>query len=380
MSENVHRRPDAVADLEAADAAYRDVVAEIESHGEENVEAVADAYDRATTLLARYEAQATGTGRSNFQKFVEFKSKFSSLVEGLDDDLPARDAFEAAGDRVDKNRLNESDFERARDDLEPAKGVADLLDDRREARSRYRKRLKETHRALEAAEADLADRERLVELGAADLDAPVEEIRDPIESYNDAVNEAFAEFRRESSARAVLDFVATTRSYPLVEFDRPPENLREYVENREVGEEPLTKLLKYARYSNSKLSHYVGDPGALKRAVATNETYLERLDADPLELDWPPRSATDLKWRVEELVSVVGRFAPEAVVADLREVQRAVHDEARFERLRTAAEAEAQLSDAEREKVENGEVTAEIEDLKARISALEDSLEAYPDR
>lgn len=371
---------DLPAALAEADANYRDVEARIEEYGEETVEAVADACDRATDMMNRYEGQATGTGRENFKHFIEFQEKFSSLVEDLSDDLPKYDAFEAADDRFDKRRLNESDFEAARADLRPANDIAGLLDERRKARNRYR----EVRRDVKATIADLRDeiedRERLVELGDANLDAPVEEIRKPIEAYDEAVSEAFAEFKSEASAREVLEFVAATEDYPLVEFRDPPENLREYVESREVGAEPIRDLLKYARYSNSKLDHYVEDPAALKRAVATNETYLERLDADPLLLGWPPDSAAELRWRVEELVSVVSRFAPEEVVARLRDVQGVVRDEERFEQLRTVAEAEVELSDAEREKVASGEVESELEDLRARKHRLEDALAEYPER
>jgi hypothetical protein len=371
---------DLPARLADADAAYRETDERITEYGEETVERVADAYDRVTDLLAKYEGKATGTGRENFQKFVEFKAQIGSLVEDLSDDLPAKDAFEAAGDRFDKNRLNERDFEEGRADLESAAEIAGLLDDRQEALARYRSVRRKIRSAIADLRGEIAERERLVELGDADLDAPVEEIRDPIETYNETVSEAFAEFRSEASAREVLDFLATTEDYPLVEFRDPPENLREYVQHDETGTESITDLLKYARYSNSKLDHYVDDPGALKRAVATNETYLERLDADPLQLDWPPRPAADLRWRVSELVSVIARFAPEGVVADLRAVQSVVRDEETFERLRTVAEAEAELSDAEREKVESGAVEAELAELRERKAELEDALAEYPER
>ncbi|USZ67012.1 hypothetical protein NGM10_09750 [Halorussus salilacus] len=381
MSEQATRStPDVIADLADADAEYREIDERIGEYGEETVEEVADAHGRATDLMARYEERATGTGRENFRKFVEFKGKFASLVEDLPEDLPAYDAFDAAGDRFDKNRLNERDFEGAREDLEPAAEVAGLLEDRREALSQYRGLRRDVERAVSAVENEIADRERLLELGDADLDAPVEEVRDPIESYNDAVSDAFDDFRREASARDLLDFVETTHDYPLVAFERPPENLRRYVGDREAGTEPIPDLLKYARYSNSKLDHYVDDPAALKRAVATNETYLERLDADPLRIEWPPRPAADLRWRVKELVSVVARFAPEEVVADLRDVQSVVRDEERFERLRTAAEADEQLSDAERRKVESGAVEEELAELRERKEKLDAALAEYPER
>lgn len=366
--------------LTDADADYRDADERISDYDEETVDQVADAYQRATDLLDRYEGQATGTGREQFKKFIEFQDRFQSMVDDLDDDIPKRDAFEAANDRFDKRRLSESDFEAGRAKLEPAGDVAGLLDERREALERYRNARRDIRSAIAELRDQITDRERLVELGDADLDAPVEDIRDPIESYNEAVSEAFAEFTSEASAREVLDFVAATEDYPLVEFRDPPDALREYVQRRETGTEPISDLLKYARYSNSKLGHYVDDPGALKRAVATNETYLERLDSDPLQLDWPPKSAADLRWRVDELVSVVGRFAPEEVVADLRAVQSVVRDEETFERLRTVAEAEAELSDAEREKVASGEVGDELAELRERKEELETLLSEYPER
>ncbi|MFC7081739.1 DUF7118 family protein [Halorussus caseinilyticus] len=286
-------RSDLSASLADADAAYRDVDADIADYGEATVETVADAYDRATDLLDRYEGQATGTGRENFKNFIQFQDAFASLVEDLPDEMPGRDAFEAANDRFDKRRLSEDDFERARADLEPAGEVAGLLAERRAALERYREVRREVGHAIADLREDIADAERLVELGEADLDAPIEKIRDPIETYNDAVSEAFAEFKAETGAREVLSFVAATHDYSLVGFRDPPETLREYVETREAGTETIGDLLEYARYSNSKLDHYVEDPAALKRAVATNETYLERLDADPC--NWrgrrnPPRS------------------------------------------------------------------------------------------
>jgi hypothetical protein len=366
--------------LADADDAYREVERKIEECGEETVERVADAYGSAIDMLARYEGQATGTGRENFKQFIQFQDEFATLVEDLPDDLPERDAFEAANDRFDKRRLSEDDFEAARAGLEPAGEIAGLLDEREAALNEYREVRREIGRAIGDLREEIGDRERLVELGDADLDAPIEDIRDPIETYNEAVSEAFSRFKSEASARELLRFVAATHDYSLVEFRDVPDALREYVETREVGTEPVSDLLKYAGYSNSKLDHYVEDPAALKRAVATNETYLERLDAGPLQLDWPPKSAAELRWCVEELVSVVARFAPEEVVADLREVQSVVRDEETFERLRTAAEAETELADSEREKVASGEVADELETLRARKQKLESALEEYPDR
>ncbi len=367
--------PELAEELRAASEARERVASDIETLGEDDVRAVADAHDEATTLLDRYVDTATGSG--NFEAFVEFESEFESLVEGLDDDLPEREAFEEAGEIVDQRRLSESHFERGREALAPAAEVAALLEERTDARRRYR----DARAAVATRRDELRERidrlEHLRTLGEADLDAPVEEVREPVGAYDDAVREAFEHFRAEESARTVLRFVAATRQYPLVDYRSPPEDLREYVETRDAGAESIATLLEYAEYSNSKLDHYVDDPMALKRAVATNQTYLRRLSADPLTVGWPPPPAEDLLWRINELRPVVSRFADEDVVARLRAVATLARED-RYARLRESAVARAELDDEERERLASGAVDAELEAARGELSAVEELLEEYP--
>jgi hypothetical protein len=361
----------AAADVEAVEDDIADV-------GESRVRAVADAYDRATDLLDRYEETATGSGRETFKNYLEFQDRFLELVEGLDDDVPARDAFEAANERLDKRRLNDADFEAAREILAPAADRAELLARREQARQRYRDARRDVLERVDALDERIESLERLERLAEADLDAPVEELRDPVSAYNDAVTEAFQTFRRESSARAVLSFVRATRAYPLVEYRRPPADLVRYVEQNPAGENPIPTLLEYADYSNSKLSHYVDDPGTLKSRVAVDRTYLERLGPGPLTVSWPPPSATELRYRVDELISLVARFAPESVVARLRTVRDLTLDEPRYERLRRSAVAREQLTPAERERVASGRVADELADARAARNRLAEALDAHP--
>ncbi|WP_327050820.1 DUF7118 family protein [Halomicrococcus gelatinilyticus] len=369
---------DRVAALRDADEAYREVDAAIAERGEATVERVADAHRRATDLLDRYEERATGTG--DFEAFVRFQGEFTDLVEDLPDDLPQRDAFERAEDVLDRRRLSERHFEQVREELAAAREIAALLDERAETCERYR----DARRAVSRRTADLDDRvadlERLLELGDADLAAPVDHVRDPIEAYDEAVAAAFAEFRREASAREVVAFLAATENYPLVEFAPPPQALREYVADADVADEPIPDLLEYAGYSRSKLDHYVDDPARLKRCVATNETYLDRLDAGPLQVGWPPRPASELRWWCEEAVRVVDRFAPPSVVERLHDVAALARDEDEFERVRTAARARAELTDEERRRLEDGAVAAELEEARAERDRLEDALAEYPER
>ncbi|WP_435146754.1 DUF7118 family protein [Halobaculum sp. P14] len=348
----------------AAEAAVRDV-------GEDALEAVADAVERADGLLRRYEDSATGTG--DFEAYLEFQSQFAELAESLPDDLPARDAFDAANDIVDQRRLSDADFADARDALAPARDLADRLAERERAEDA----VADAERRATDRLAELDDRidslERLLELGAADLSAPTERLRDPISSYNDAVTDAFDRFRREEPARTVLRVVDDAASFPLVDAGPVPAELREYVESHAAGDEPVPTLLEYADYSQSKLSHYVDDTDAFRTTVPVHRTALDRLSADPYTVDWPPAPAGELRAVAGELVSVTAKFADEEVVARVRRVGR-LADRDDYDRLRTAAEAEARLGPGERDRLERGGVQRELDAVRAARSTLADAL------
>lgn len=373
MSDAADRLRDAAREVEAAE----DAVAE---RGEDTLRRVQEAYDEATALLDRYEGRATGSGGEEFQAFVEFQDRFSTTVEGLDDDLPHRDAFETALDSVDKRRLSESDFESAREALAPAREAVAVLERRREAYDEYSEARRDAGKRLSAVREEIEDLEHLQELGDADLDAPVDRLRDPIEAYDDAVVDAFRDFRLDASAREVLDWAASAGHYHLVDVPEPPQDLKAYVDGNEAGDLTIPKLTEYAGYSRSKLDHYVDDPDELKRRVATERTYLDRLDGTSLTIGWPPAPAEETRYRVDDLVSLVSRFTGEDVVARLREIADLARDEDTFSRLRTAAVARAELGDRERERVKSGAVQRELEELRDEKAELERVLDEYDRR
>jgi len=361
---------DAAAELRAA----RDAVAD--RGGVDALETVASAVRTAERKLDGYEESATGTG--DFQSYVEFQEAFATLVEDLDDDLPERGAFEDALECTEKRRLSVSDFDAAREALGPARDLASLRErlaaaraDFADARRRASDRLRDVEDGIEA-------RERLLELGNADLDAPVEDLREPVTAYDDAVTDAFASFRREASAREVVGVLADAAAYPLVDVAAPPAELREYVDAHDAGEHTIPELLEYAGYSQSKLEHYVDDPTALRTAVGTRRTYLERLDGSGFTIGWPPPAAETLQYVTRELLSVVPGFASEDVAARLQAVrERAWDDE--YERLRTAAVALAELGDAERDRLASGIVSEELDALERERDDLTAALEETDD-
>jgi len=363
-------------DLDRAASAYERAREKVAEAGEDRIQRLADEHERLLEIFDRYEEEATGDG--DFRTFIEFQEAMAEFTEGLPDDLPERERFEEVDDVMQQRRLTESDFARARDVLDPIAREVGLLEERRATRDRYQALRKRARQRIRDLDGRIADLESLLELGEADLDAPVEELRDPIAAYDDAVAEAFVEFKRDASARAVLSFVAATRAFPLVPYREPPDDLYEYVRTQPPGTEPIPRLLEYAEYSKSKLDHYVDDADALKRNVATNGTYLRRLDAEPLTVGWPPPPADRLRWRVRELIQVTGRFAPDEVVTRLRTV-RALPDETDYERLRASAEAREKLTDEQRRRLASGAVADDLaaaRDARERLRAKLDALSA----
>ena len=323
-------------DLEQIEARIADL-------GRDRVEAAVDAYRRAHRVLAQYEEDAVGSG--DFASYVRFEGAFADAVD-VGDDALAADAFAAADEAVDKRRLSESDFAAARDALEPVEAYVDLLNDRDDAVDDYRAARKEAIAAKKSLDARLEELRDVADMADADLTADVDRIREPITAYNDAVREAFREFTKSASARELFAFLDRADSTPFVDVDVPPTDLAEYVADYAAGEEPLPTLLDYADYSNSKLEHYVDDPGALRTAVAVHRTYIERLDAEPLTIEWPPAAGDELAYEIDELIPLVSRIAADETIATLRTIRDLARSE-EYERLRRAAEVRDALDDAE---------------------------------
>ncbi|ELZ48877.1 hypothetical protein C464_05685 [Halorubrum coriense DSM 10284] len=366
----VHEAGEAAARLRERYDELRRIESRIDGHGRDRVEAVADAYRRAHRILDRYEEDAVGSG--DFESYVRFRGEFGEAVD-VDDDLPAGEAFEAADDAVDKRRLSDEDFASAREALEPAGEFVDLLEAYDDAVDDYRASRKAAREALKRLDSRLDELREVAEMADADLDADLGRLREPIESYDEAVLEAFRELFKSASAREVFDFLDRADGTPFVDVDVPPTDLAEYVETHAAGEEPPATLLEYADYTNSKLDHYVDDPGALRTAVAVHRTYLERLDGEPLTLDWPPKPGDELAYEIDELVPLVGRIADDDAVATLRSVRELARTD-EYERLRRAAEVRHALDGDDLALIERGEADDRLAEAERTRSVVDDVL------
>ena len=373
--------PDAIDDpiLAAGEAAAElreryDELRRLESRiadlGVERVEAAADAYRRAHRVLDQYEEDAVGTG--DFGSYVQFEGAFANAVD-VDDDTPAADAFAAADETVDKRRLSERDFAAAREALEPAGDFVDLLTDRDEAVDEYRAARKAAKDARDALADRLAELREVAQMADADLDADVDRLREPVAAYNDAVREAFRSYYRSASAREMFDFIERADATPFVDIDLPPPDLRAYADDHAAGEEPLPTLLEYADYSASKLDHYVDDAGALRTAVAVHKTYLDRIDAAPLTVDWPPAPGDELAYEIDELIPLVSRIADEETVATLRSIRGLARSE-EYERLRRAAVVRDALDEPELALLRTDEIDDRLAEAERTLSLVDDVL------
>jgi hypothetical protein len=177
----------------------------------------------------------------------------------------------------------------------------------------------------------------------------------------------------------VLALAASASERALVDLPAPDDELLAFVRRAEVGTEPVTRLLEYADYSRSKLDHYVDDPAAIKRVVATRRTYLDRLSAAPLTVGWLPPPPATLRRQADADESVVRQFADEETVALCREVRRATRRED-YGDLRRAALARDELTAEQRRLVRDGTLADEIDALEAERDRLAAALEEYPER
>jgi DNA repair exonuclease SbcCD ATPase subunit len=366
---------DPVADLREAVLAYERARERVDEHGEADLERLADAHQNAHRTVESYGERAVGTG--DFEAYVRLQEEVASIVESLPEDLPGREHFEAIDDTLDRRTLRERDLETVRDHLERANELAARLEERETAARELVEARNRARQHAEDLDERIAELERLQNLGEADLDAPVAELREPIERYDDAIAAAFARSRRDEPARTVIDRVATAAAYPLVDITEPPDELQRYLQTYAAGSEPIATLLEYAEYSRSKLAHHVDDPATLKREIATRRTYLEELDAEALTVGWPPPPAERLWWETREIRSVAARFADDETLAALRDVRRLAKRED-YDRLRRAAAARVDLSEEQRERLADGEVAEELSRRREERESVETALGDAP--
>jgi hypothetical protein len=346
--------------------------ARVEEFGQEDIEQLADAYRAFTGLLDRYEDQVVGDA-GDVQTIVEFQSQVAEVYGNIPSDTLLYATFKESADYLKQKYFTESDFEHVREQLEPVGDIVARLDEYQQRQREYRDVRQAVRREIRSLRERISESERLVELSDADLDAPTDRLREPIETYNERATQAFQAFVEDEPSREVVATLDAMEAYPLVPFESPPDTLTTYLQTTEPGEMPVPKLLEYTRYSRSKLRHYVDDPGRFERVVGGQETFLSRLDAEPLRIDWPPPTSEGLRYRCRELTAALNRIAP-SVVEQLRAVA-ALPRATDYERLHHSATASQQLTDEDRRQLRSGDIEATLTDLREQRDRLQQALD-----
>lgn len=378
MSDGAALVADVCEQLEARAEEYADIADRVTADGRANLEDLADLHRDAVALLNQYEDTATETGAKGFADFAQFKMQFTRLADAAAD-LPDDGAIEAARDAIDKRRLSGSDFDRARAELDPITDRVSRLDDMEAARQDLIDARDAAASRREQLQAELEEREQVLALADVDLEAPVDDLRDPIERWNEGVAAAVTTLRQDRPARKAMNRFERIASYPLIDMESPPEELKTYLNDSEAGTHTIAELLEYADHSPSKLRHYVDDPDTFRRIIRTRRSSLEALEADPLQIDWPPPPAESIPWLARELRGAIGSLVDDAAIGALREVVALARDESDYEHVREAAMAHEQLDADDRQRLESGAIEAEIEIREEAIAAIDEALQSAPD-
>jgi tetratricopeptide (TPR) repeat protein len=368
---------DLVAQLDQSEQRLSRAQDRVDEFGEDDLQQLASVYREFLGVLERYEEDVTDDG-GDYQTNIEFQSQIAEVSEHISDDLLLSETFRECDEYLQQKWFSQSDFDHVYEQLEPVADLVERIDERDRILENYRETRRDIEYRIRELDEEIDELERLSRLGNADLTAPTDRLHEPVEAYNDAVTDAFRTAHSEWSAREMLDFVTAMDAYPLVPFEQPPDELVTYIFDSDPGAETIQTLVEYADYSRSKLDHYVDDPAAFEEAVGGKQTYLRRLDADPLRIDWPPPGPKHLQYRCRELTAAVNRLDP-AVVEPLRTVA-ALPRETEYERLRNSVLATEQLTESERDRIESEDIEGQLTECRAERDRLQDALAEYPER
>lgn len=365
-----------ITELESAYDAYQTIQATIDEIGPARLDELNHLYNRFDSLLSAYKESASGSGRETFEQYIAFQSELETFETSLPEDGLETGVFEDAIDFLDQRRLQESDFEEARVILEPAADTLGILTERDDARNTYTAAKRDVEQRINELTDEIEHLQELLAFEHTDFDVPVGQLRSLIEAYNQAVRDDFSSYKSNTSSREFIQFLETTTAYPLIEFPAPPSELVNYLESTEIGTEPTPRLLEYTNFTRSKLSHYVDDPSTFQARIGANQTYLDRISADPLIISWPPSAQDELHWRIRELTSVINRFAPAETVRKLNDLQKFSHRDD-YPDIRLAAQADATLDEQEKQRLTTGELREELESKQRDRDQLRSALSTY---
>jgi len=253
--------------------------------------------------------------------------------------------------------------------------VLGLLTEQRRLFEEYKKGYAALRTRCESVEAEIREKrayyESLQNVDVTSFDE-LAALKEQIAAYNDDVGTLLETFVKQASILDVLRISLDASYHPELGFPPPPshenaEKLISFVLSEGLTTIQLFRFLEYAKYSDSKLSHYVGDTTSFRQVLESNVVWLESLNdikrrgALKLSIEEP---GVSLAVKIRRLIPFLSKLnAPPGLLTFLRETQKLVTS-GRYERIR----ATSAVNRDHLEKIQQG---AHLGDLRA----LEDERE-----
>jgi hypothetical protein len=247
--------------------------------------------------------------------------------------------------------------------------VLGLLSEQRRLFEEYKKGYAALRTRCESVEAEIREKsayyKSLQNVDVTSFDE-LATLKEQIAAYNDDVGTFLETFVKQASILDVLRISLDASYHPELGFPPPPshenaEKLLSFVLSEDLTSIPLFRFLEYAKYSDSKLSHYVGDTTSFRQVLESNVVWLESLDdikrrgALKLSLEEP---GVSLAVKIRRLIPFLSKLnAPTGLLTFLRETQKLVTS-GRYERIRAT-------SAVNRDHLEKMKQGAHIGDLRA---------------
>jgi hypothetical protein len=264
-------------------------------------------------LTKRLERIARRIGKAHDEDLLDYTERFDKALAAL-----KKRRFEIASKEL--NRIV----------------VLGLLREQRTLFDEYKKSYTELRARCEALEAEIREKttyyESLQNIDVASLDE-LASLKEKIAAYNNSVGTFLEASFKEAPLTDVIRISLDASYHPELKFPQPPsfknaERLLSFVASEGFASLPLYRFIEFAKYSDSKLSHYVGDPMGFRQVLEPNIVWLESLvdikrrEALKISLDDPDVS---LAVKIPRIITFLSKLsAATNLFTSLREIQKLV--------------------------------------------------------
>jgi hypothetical protein len=355
-------------DLLSEIAAINDQIREV---GRERLELVERFNHELRGLIHDFESTP-----DTFRVYLDLKKRLERIARRIekahaDNSLDYTERFDKALSVLKKRR-----FEAATKELDRIP-VLGLLKEQRRLFDEYKRSYAGLRARCEGLETKIREKtayyESLQKIDVSSFDA-LTSLKEKIAAYNDGVGTFLETFFKEALLMDVLKISLDASYHPELRFPQPPsyenaEKLLSFVLSEGLASLTLYRFLEYAKYSDSKLPHYVGDPTGFRQVLESNIVWIESLgdiksrEALKISLEEPGVSLAVKIPRIIAFLSKLG--AATDLLTSLRETQKLVTS-GRYEKIR----ATTVVNREHLEKVQQGTHVADLEALQDERAIL----------